>query len=82
MADTTYFKNVVEPFIRGELAREFGVNFEKRNLPLITGGTHKFDAVSDDLQVIGAIKISGGKTVSGKNPSGKIKGAEADIRIP
>lgn len=81
MADTTYITKVVEPYIRSELAKEFGVPFEKRILHLITGGTHEFDAVSDDLQIVGAIKTAGGKTVSGKNPSGKIKGAEADIRL-
>ena len=48
MVDTTVLKRVVEPFVRRVLAKEFGVRFESRIVALSTGGTHEFDAVSDD----------------------------------
>jgi len=79
MADTTYLKKVVEPYVREQLEKEFGIRFKSMILILTTGGTHEFDAVSNDLKIVGAIKTAGGRTVSQKNPSGKIKDAEAEL---
>lgn len=79
MADTTYLKRIVEPFVRRALAEEFGMHFGSRVLTLTTGGTHEFDAVSEDYQVIAAIKSASGKTRSKSIPSGKIKNAEAEL---
>ena len=79
MADTTYLKKVVEPFIRDKLSNEYGVSFESKVLTLITGGTHEFDAVSVDSRIVGAIKTSGGKTATGRIPSGKIKDSLAEL---
>lgn len=79
MADTTLMKKVVEPHIRGVLAREFGMPFNSEILTLTTGGTHEFDAVSRDGNTVAAIKSASGRTVRGKGPSGKIKSAEAEL---
>lgn len=79
MADTSYLKKVVEPYVRNELAREYGVPFRPEKVRLVSGGFHGFDAVSKDGQIIAAIKSASGKTVRGKNPSGKIKDAVAEL---
>ena len=79
MADTTYIKRMVEPYVRVELGREFGINFSSQELTLTTGGTHEFDAVSDDRKVVASIKSAGGKTARGKRPSGKIRNSEAEL---
>jgi hypothetical protein len=79
MADTTYLKRVVECFVRDALTREFGTRFESRFLPLSTGGTHEFDAVSEDGRIVASIKSASGKTAGGKNPSGKIKDSIAEL---
>lgn len=79
MADTTYLKHVVEPFVREALAREFGIRFEPRVLALSTGGTHEFDAVSQDGRIVASIKSASGKTARGRIPSGKIKDAIAEL---
>jgi len=79
MADTTFLKKVVEPYVRKILAKEYAISFESKVLTLHSGGTHEFDAVSADLRIIGAIKTAGGKTATGRNPSGKIKDALAEL---
>ena len=79
MADTTYLRQVVERTVRDALAKEFGARFEARALALTTGGTHEFDAVSEDGVVVASIKSASGKTAGGKNPSGKIKDSIAEL---
>jgi hypothetical protein len=79
MADTTPLKRLVEPYVREVLEREYGCPFRSRRLTLSTGGSHEFDAVSDDGQVVASIKSASGRTSGGKNPSGKVQGAEAEL---
>lgn len=79
MADTRFLKHAVEPYVRKKLSEEFGSPFISRQVQLITGGSHEFDAVSEDGQIIAAIKTAGGKTATGKNPSGKINAALAEL---
>lgn len=79
MADTSYLKREVEQYVREQLATEFGVPFRPKVLTLDTGGTHEFDAVSADGVVVAAIKAASGLTSGGKNPSGKIKTAIAEL---
>ena len=79
MVDTTYIKRMVEPYVRVELGREFGINFSSQHLTLTTGGTHEFDAVSDDKKIVASIKSAGGKTARGKRPSGKISNSGAEL---
>lgn len=79
MANTLYLKRVVEDVVRRHLAEHFGVPFESRDLKLVTGGTHEFDAVSADGKVVASIKSASGKTSGGKLPAGKIRAAEAEL---
>ncbi len=79
MADTTYLRYTVEPWLRGQLEKEFGQPFASKVLTLTTGGTHEFDAVSQDNQVVAAIKTASGRTATGRNPSGKIKDSIAEL---
>ena len=69
----------MESYVRKELGHEYGVNFIPRTMTLTTGGTHEFDAVSEDGQIVAAIKSASGKTARGKNPSGKIKDSLAEL---
>lgn len=79
MANTSYLRRNVENYVRQELSGEFRVAFKARKVLLSTGGTHEFDAVSEDFQIVAAIKASGGRTATGRIPSGKIKSAEAEL---
>ena len=79
MADTTYLKKVVEPYVRDQLNKEFNVPFESKVLNLTTGGKHEFDAVSDDKNIVAAIKSAGGMTITNKKPSGKIKDSLSEL---
>jgi hypothetical protein len=69
----------VEPTIRAQLKREFGVDFTPQALPLRSGGKFNFDAVSSDLKVVASIKSSRGTTRGGKLPSGAVKAAITDL---
>lgn len=79
MADTTFLKREVPEYVRSQLAVEFGISFQPRALRLVTGGEHAFSAVSDDGRVVASIKTLSGRTSSGKNPSGKINNAVAEL---
>ena len=79
MADTTFIKTTVEPYVRDILRREFGAPFDSEAVTLSTGGTHEFNAVSQDGSTIATIKTASGRTSSGALPSGKFKNAEADL---
>ncbi|GAB6876131.1 hypothetical protein [Thermaerobacter litoralis] len=79
MANTLYLKRVVEDVVRQHLAQQFGVPFKSRVLKLVAGGTHEFDAVSDDGRVVASIKSASGKTSGGKKPAGKINAAVAEL---
>jgi hypothetical protein len=79
MTDTTVIRRTVEPFVRQQLSEEFGMPFYSRVVALTTGGTHEFDAVSEDGKVVAAIKSASGKTAGGNVPAGKIRGVEAEL---
>lgn len=79
MANTVYYKTHVEPYVRAEMERIHGQRFLSKVCRLTTGGTHEFDAVSDDGTIVASIKSLSGKTASGKNPSGKIYACYAEL---
>ena len=77
LADTTYIKRTVEPWVRDHWLKErYGQTFQSQVLPL-TGigeadpGQHEFDAVSEDSSIIAAIKGHSFKTAGGNLPSAK-----------
>lgn len=78
MANTTPLQEAFE-WVRGELAKEKGQAFSKRTVSLRTGGKHKFNAVSSDGAVVATVMNSSGATATGKRPSGKIRGALAEL---
>jgi hypothetical protein len=79
VADTSYLRRVVENFVRDGLAVEFGRPFTARFLPLLPGGQHDFDAVSDDGAVVASVKSASGLTAGGRTPNGKIKDSIAEL---
>lgn len=79
MANTSYYKTHVEPYVRGELQRLHGCMFTSQVLRLPTGGTHEFDAVSDDGSIVASIKSLSGKTSGGKRPAGKYASCLAEL---
>ena len=79
MANTRYLTMQVEDHIRGVLSKRYGVQFQKLSLPLITGGSHEFDAVADDGSIVASVKSGSGKTSGGNIPSGKIDACIAEL---
>jgi hypothetical protein len=91
VANTSYLRYSVEPWVRDRLQERYGQSFTSTVLELRTGGRREFDAVSEDGKVVASVKTHSGLTSGGKNPSGKISSAllevyfltlvEADIRV-
>ncbi len=83
VADTTFLRDVVEPYVREWLAKNFGKPFQSEFLSLtrVLGkpAVHEFDAVSSDRKIICGIKTASWKTSGGNRGDGKIKGAYAEI---
>lgn len=79
MADTTFYKTDVEPFVRRQLETIHGMPFESRVLRLSTGGTHEFDAVSHDGSIVASIKSLSAKTKRGKRPAAKYSTCLAEL---
>lgn len=79
MADTSIYKTHVEPYVRAELERRYGVKFESRVLTLSAGGTHEFDAVSVDGSIVASIKSHSGKTATGRRPAAKYQACVAEM---
>ena len=81
MADTTYIKTTVEPYVREWLRMQYGLVFHERELSLSGGGSHKFDAVAikDGTPFIAANILSNRpKTASGKENTGGVRKALVD----
>lgn len=79
MADTSFLRYTVEPWVRDRLTERYDVGFESRRLRLSPGGTREFDAVSRDLSVVASIKAHSGLTSGGRNPSAKISSALLEV---
>lgn len=79
MANTVLYKSHVEPFVRAELERIHGRAFSSQTLQLITGGTHEFDAVSEDGSIVTSIKSLSGKTAGGNRPAAKYSTCLAEL---
>ena len=83
MADTTFIKREIEPYVREWLSKEFaGHKFEERPLPLsLAGGIHKFDAVSEDKTIVGNILSSRRFTRTGRENTGGRRKLLNDIQF-
>ncbi len=79
MADTSYLRRVVEPYVRQELGRRYDTVFLPKVLGLVSGGQREFNAVSHSGAVVASITSAGGKTVSGNVSPGKVRIAESEL---
>lgn len=79
MADTSYLRYTVEPWIREQLQGTYRQSFTSQVLELRTGGRREFDAVSEDRCVVASVKAHSGATSSGGIPSAKINSALLEI---
>lgn len=81
MADTTYIKSTIEPFVREWLVTQFpGNSFVEQKVQL-PNGEHKFDAVSVDGLTIGNILCNRPKTRTGNENNGAVRKALNDIQL-
>ena len=73
-------KTIVESYIRKCLEQKHGKKFEGSEIPLdlITGGVHRFDAVSNDRTIVAGIK-SFSVRETGKVGVGVIKSAFTEL---
>jgi hypothetical protein len=72
VANTSYLRYTVEPWVRDRLAEQYRQGFAPRVLRLAPGGSHEFDAVSDDGRIVVSIKANSGLTSGGNYPTGKV----------
>lgn len=73
VANTQPLKDEVEPYVRTELEKEYGIPFKSMVLELYPGGEHEFDAVSKDKKIIATIKTSSG------SGAGKVHAVVAEL---
>ncbi len=84
MANTAAYREA-EDYVRNTALPElFHQPFEKEFLPVGrkddgNTATHEFDAVSKDQTVVVSIKALSGRTAGGRNPSGKVNDANAEL---
>ncbi len=82
MADTSLIKTEIEPYARQWLVRRFPeMAFTEESLPLASGLTYKFDAVSGDRTVVAAILCNRSKTRTGRENTGGVRKALLDIGL-
>jgi hypothetical protein len=68
-----------EQWIREKyLPKKYGQSFRQKNLDLQSRGQGKFDAVSDDNEIVAAICTSAGFTVSGKVATDELMKVRSD----
>lgn len=82
MADTTFIKKKIEPYVREWLGKLLpGHTFDELIVDLPSGGTHRFDAVSEDRTIIGNILTNRAHTRTGRENTGAVRKAIADIEL-
>jgi len=80
MVNTLKIKSDIEPAVRDWLKREIGDDtLEERPVTLPSGGSYKFDAVSQDGQFVGAILCNRAKTRTGRENTGGVRKALAEV---
>jgi hypothetical protein len=81
MATTQFIKLKVEPYIRQWLSHSYGrVHFAEKPILLIGGGRHKFDAVSEQEDIIASFVCNTAKTDSGNENTGGVRKAIIDMQ--
>lgn len=79
MANTKALVEEVEPFIREWLRNKFRANFSRKRVPIGEGAFHQFGAVSENGEIVVAIRRLSGKTDGGNLPTGKIQVVFKDL---
>jgi len=80
MVDTTKIKNVIEPYVRNWLSKQFpGHVFKEKSIKLTTSGSHSFDAVAEDTSIVAAILSSRAKTRTGRENTGGVRKALSEV---
>ncbi len=80
MANTRRINEIVEPYVRNWLSGKYGGRkFCSKQLPLKSGRSNEFDAVSEDRAIIAAILSNRARTRGGKSNSGARNKAERDF---
>lgn len=80
MSDTTKIKTEIEPYVRQWLSKQFtGHAFTEKPVQLTTGESYAFDAVTDDRSIIAAILCNRAKTRTGRENTGGVRKALAEI---
>jgi len=79
VADTSYLRRVVEPYVRQELGRRYDTVFLPKVTGLVSGGQREFNAVSHSGAIVASITSAGGKTVSGSVLPGRVRTAESEL---
>ncbi len=81
MADTSYIKKVIEPYVQEWMAMELGSPpLAEKELPLISGGSYRFDAVDPKSEIVGAILSNRAITVNGNENTGGVRKALNDVQ--
>lgn len=83
MANASDLKNLIEPYVRNWLAKRYQTSFEEHEkaLELLTGGRHRFDAMSKDNLIVAGIKASAERESGSKRRvgAGAIKSAFTEL---
>lgn len=79
MADTTFIKRIIEPYLRLQWALQYpGHRFKERSVAL-PDGSFKCDAVSVDGSIVGLFSCNRAKTATGNENTGGVRKAFDDI---
>ena len=80
MANTTFIKNQVEPFVQRWLEDEgYGERLEERKVELASKMYYNFDAVTEDGSVVAAILSNRAETRGGNENTGGVRKALTEI---
>ena len=61
------------------MPKRYGQPFRQKNLDLRSKGQFKFDAVSDDGEIVAVTSTSGGMTAGGKMATAKLQKIRSDV---
>lgn len=82
MADTGLIKKLLEPYLRRWLSKRYrGRTFAEQKVQLITGGFHRFDAVSADGTIVADFLSSRPSTGTGNENTGAVRKAKNDLQF-
>jgi len=81
MADTTFIKNTIEPFVREWLTNELDSGeLCESSVDLLGGLSFKFDAVSRTEHIVASVLSSRATTVNGNENTGGVRKAINDVQ--